>query len=113
MPPVEEARRIFSRLGYTVSGEGAELLAERKWRTVHVTALTADQVDARRVLADGGRASEREYQFRCFVTWKEVTGNLRERLRAIGPRYEWAIIGVDESGEYEVVREDAPAPVPN
>ena len=100
MPPVEEARAIFSRLGYTVSGDGAELQAERKWRTVHVTALAGeDSESAGRALADGGRA---ETDLRCFVTWREYTGELRERLESRGPPYEWAVIGVDDAEEYEV-----------
>ncbi len=100
MPPVEEARAIFSRLGYTVSGDGAELQAERKWRTVHVTALAGEDTEsAGRALADGGRE---ESELRCFVTWREYTGELRERLESRGPPYEWAVIGVDDEEEYEV-----------
>ena len=102
MPPVEEARAIFSRLGYAVSGDGVELQAERKWRTVHVTALAGEDThSAGRVLADGGRE---ETDLRCFVTWHEYTGELRDRLARRGPSYEWAVIGVDDADaeEYEV-----------
>lgn len=97
MPPVEEARSIFRRLGYTVSGRGTELVAERKWRTVHVTATTAD---AERALADGGQA---DHGLRCFVTWKEYAGELRYRLDGIDTPYEWAVIGVEDDTNYEVV----------
>ncbi|WP_101294857.1 DUF7116 family protein [Halegenticoccus soli] len=104
VPPVEEARDIFRRLGYAVSGEGTELRAERKWRTVHVTAMEGDGASATRVLADGGRSDEPS--LRCFVTWKEYAGDLHDRLRGTSPSYEWAIIGVDDGGEYEVVRQE-------
>jgi hypothetical protein len=102
MPPVEEARSVFRRLGYTVDGDGAELRAERKWRTVYVTALDADAATSPRELrADGGRT---DYRLRCFVTWKEAAGDLRDRLTRLDPGYEWAIIGVDSGGDdYEVV----------
>ncbi|MFB6194813.1 MAG: hypothetical protein ABEI80_01470 [Haloplanus sp.] len=102
MPPVEEARRIFRRLGYSVDGDGVDLRAERKWRTVHVTVLDADDASSRRELrADGGTA---EYRLRCFVTWMEAAGDLRDRLARFDPSYEWAVIGVDDGdGAYEVV----------
>jgi hypothetical protein len=107
MPPVEEAKSIFSRLGYTVSGHGPELRAERKWRTVHVTAMGADDsTGSRRALADGGR--EDDCELRCFVTWKEYTGELRDRLRGMNPSYEWAIIGVESEQEYEVLHQEEP-----
>jgi hypothetical protein len=112
MPPVEEAKTIFQRLGYTVSGEGTELRAERKWRTVYVTAVDGDAATSGlEVAADGGRPEER---LRCFVTWKESTAELREYLSRRRPGYEWAIIGVegsDDDPEYEVVRGEAD-PVP-
>jgi hypothetical protein len=102
MPPVEEARAVFRRLGYEVSGNGPELLAERKWRTVRVTVTS---VDGDRVLADGGTVDDAEYGFRCFVTWADRTGDLVERLRGAAPACEWAVIGVErDSDDHEVVR---------
>ncbi|WP_148414426.1 hypothetical protein [Haloferax sp. KTX1] len=104
MPPVQEARSIFGRLGYSVSGDGPDMLAERKWRTVHVTALSSrEATECRPVLADGG--TETPYRFRCFVTWDDHLSALRERLRGIDLPYEWAIIGVSNGGgnDYEVV----------
>jgi hypothetical protein len=104
MPPVEEARAIFRRLGYEVSGNGPELLAERKWRTVSVVATASD---SDRLLADGGTALEHDSQFQCFVTWADRTGDLVDRLRRSTPPAEWAVIGVErDSGadDYEVVR---------
>ncbi|KTG08546.1 hypothetical protein AUR64_17880 [Haloprofundus marisrubri] len=108
MPPVEAAKRIFTRLGYTVSGEGTELRAEHKWRTVHVTAV-ADDDTMRRVLADGGR--DNGTPLRCFVTWDEHADSLCQRLERTARTYEWAIISVadGETNDYRVIREDAQA----
>jgi hypothetical protein len=107
MPPVEEARSIFRRLGYEVSGNGPELLAERKWRTVRVTALSA-RSDG--ILADGGSRDE-EYPLQCFVTWAEQTGELAGRLRRSAPDFDWAVIGVERGGDdYEVVHDSGPIP---
>ena len=64
---IEEARTIFSNLGYEVTDDGEELRAERKWRTVHVT--TADPEQA----ATHG-------QLRCFVARVERAAEVRERL---------------------------------
>jgi hypothetical protein len=108
MPPAEEARSIFSRLGYDVSGDGQEFVAERKWRTVQVTVLGADSnLRGRRAVTDGGEA--REYPLRCFVTWKEAAGDLRGQLTAADPSYEWAVIGVDgdDRDDYDVVLPEA------
>jgi len=90
-PPIEQARTIFTDLGYSVCGDGTEFLAERKWRAVRVTALT----DAREAPDDG--------DLRCFVTWDEDAPDLRRELRGADLDYEWAVIGVRECGDYEVV----------
>jgi hypothetical protein len=68
-PPTDRARTIFSDLGYTVSGDGDEFRAERKWRVVRVTALT----DPETTPDDG--------ELRCFVTWNENASELRRRRR--------------------------------
>jgi hypothetical protein len=111
MPPAEEARSIFSRLGYTVSGDGPEFVAERKWRTVRVTALDPGSVDLRRrAMADGGSRpndARSGYGLRCFVTWKDATGELTQRLKRANPSFEWAVIGVDDGGEYTVFHPEA------
>ena len=102
MPPLEDARAIFRRLGYSVSGDGPEFVAERKWRTVRVTAVSdGDDLHSRRALADGGEPTP-EYRFRCFVAPKSATGDVRTRLERVDPTYEWAVIGVDDAGEYDV-----------
>jgi hypothetical protein len=89
--PSEEARSIFSELGYTVSGSGGELRAERKWRVVRVTA--ADEATE---LPESG-------ELRCFVAWMDTAHDLRGRLLNAKPDYDWAVIGVDSSEEYEVL----------
>jgi len=91
-PPTERAKTIFDDLGYTVSGDGEEFRAERKWRVVRVTAVT------------GSDETPDDGDLRCFVTWNEYASELRNRLRRNDPEYEWAIIGVRESGDYEVLR---------
>lgn len=109
MPPTEEAKEVFRRLGYAVSGEGTELRADRKWRTVRVTALCADDAAAPdRAMTDGG-SGEADDRLRCFVTWMECTQELFDYLDGLRPGYEWAVIGVDDSGEFEVVGRDAVA----
>lgn len=94
-PPIDQARTIFDDLGYTVSGDGEEFRAERKWRVVRVTAM-----------ADSDETPDHG-DLRCFVTWEEHASDLRRRLRRTDPEYEWAIIGVREGGDYEVL--DAPS----
>ena len=54
VPPVEEAARLFRRLGYTVDDGGREFDARRKWRTVRVTVLAPDEAEGASALADGG-----------------------------------------------------------
>jgi hypothetical protein len=112
MPPVsmplsEDARAIFSRLGYSISGDGSDFVAERKWRTVRVTALSdGEDLNGRRALADGGEPSD-TYRFRCFVAPKSETGDVQNRLASVDPAYEWAVIGVGDDGEYDVHLPDA------
>ncbi|MGM0590739.1 MAG: DUF7116 family protein [Halobacteriota archaeon] len=98
-PPVEEARTIFNRLGYSVSGDGPELRAQRKWRTVHITAMGTDADATTKTLEPG----ESKRELRCFVTWEDYSLPLREKLRRKRPGYDWAIIAVDDHGDYEVV----------
>jgi len=96
---IEEARTIFSNLGYEVTDDGEELRAERKWRTVHVT--TADPEQA----ATHG-------QLRCFVARAERAAEVRERLLAAEPEYDWAVVSVDDD-DYRVLHPGAdvlPAP---
>lgn len=91
-PPTKEARSIFNRLGYEVLDEGAEFRARRKWREVRVSAL-ADTED-----------TPRYGSLRCFVTWTENAARLSKQIRDSNPDYEWAVIAVDEGGDYEVAR---------
>ena len=96
IPPSKEARSVFERLGYAVSGDGPEFVAERKWRSVRVRTLCSD--DAR--WADQFRTEETEMQ--CLVTWMEYAEEVRDRLLERAPDGEWAIIGVDDDGNHVV-----------
>ncbi len=96
---VKEARRIFSDLGYDVTEDGDELRAERKWRTVHVT-------------TDDPEAAATHGNLRCFVARAGRAADVRERLLAVEPDYDWAVISVDED-DYRVLHPSAdvlPAP---
>jgi|AntDeeMetagen134_2_1112570.scaffolds.fasta_scaffold09418_3 hypothetical protein len=84
-----QAESIFDDLGYSVSQHDTELLAERKWRVVHVTFSYPEEVPA-------------EGEFRCFVTRSEEATSTSRRVAMADPDYEWAVIGVDDDGEYEV-----------
>lgn len=99
-PLVEEARAVFRGLGYELTAEGEELRAERKWRTVYVT--TADPAEAN----THGR-------LRCFVARAERAPEIQDRLLEIEPDYDWAVVSIDEEGEYRVFHPSAdvlPAP---
>lgn len=91
IPPVEQARSIFNELGYTLSGDGYEFRAEREWKVVHVTATAAEEA-----IPDSG-------SLRCFVTYRESAEALVRRLSEFKPDYEWAVISVDDSDDYDVV----------
>ncbi len=80
---IEEARDVFRDLGYEVTEEGEELRAERKWRTVYVTA--ADPTEAN----THGR-------LRCFVARAEKAADVRDQLLELEPDYDWAVIAIDE-----------------
>lgn len=85
-----QARSIFDDLGYTVSSDGDEITAERKWRRVHVTPM-AEPIE----VPSSGR-------YRCFVTREGNCRELERQLRRRQPNYDWAIMGIDETGDYEV-----------
>lgn len=87
----DEAQSIFDDLGYTVSQNGGEIRAERKWRVVQVTPMQ-DPDD----LPTTG-------ELRCFVTWADRTRELRRHLQEADPDYEWAIIGIRDGGDYSVI----------
>jgi hypothetical protein len=91
-PLDEQAQSIFADLGYTVTEHETEYLAERKWRAVHVTPVKEETEPP-----ESG-------EYRCFVTWREDVDSLEHRLERADPDYEWAIIGVEDDGEYEVSR---------
>ncbi|UPM42770.1 DUF7116 family protein [Halocatena salina] len=88
-PLLEEARSIFSDLGYTVSTAGTELRAERKWRVVYVTTSDPDDTPNRGDL-------------RCFVAPEDRAASLCEELLARAPDYEWAVMELADSGGYRI-----------
>ncbi len=80
---IEEARTVFRDLGYDVTDEGDELRAERKWRTVYVTAADPDEANTH------GR-------LRCFVARADRATIVRDQLLDLEPDYDWAVITIDE-----------------
>lgn len=96
----DEARSIFTDLGYDVTRDGDEFRAERKWRTVRVT-------------TEDPQSAPETGQLRCFVAWADAARALHGRLLSLKPDYDWAVIAVDEGDDYEVLHPDAdvlPAP---
>ncbi len=80
---IEKARTVFDDLGYEVTEEGEELRAERKWRTVYVTAADPEEANTH------GR-------LRCFVARADRASDVRDRLLELEPDYDWAVITIDE-----------------
>lgn len=102
MPPSEEARSVFKRLGYAIDGDGMEFIAERKWRRVLVTPVPDTDAESPAELLEA--EDTRDYpRLRCFVTWNGSAEKLKRYLRSTKPPYDWAIIGVDGEGDFEVV----------
>ncbi|MFB6223197.1 MAG: hypothetical protein ABEH86_05930 [Haloarcula sp.] len=95
----EQARSIFNDLGYTVSRTGTELQAERHWRVVIVSIL-----DPQDPLPDDG-------DMRCFVTRATDATQLGRRLDRRDVDYDWAVLGISEDGDYEVVRRSGDTPL--
>ena len=87
----EQAQSIFDELGYTVSRTGSELRAEYKWRVVQISVFDDDEVPP-----DSG-------SLRCFVTHAETVRSAAERLADFDINYDWAVIGIDDDGDYEVI----------
>ena len=101
--PVDAAAALFRRLGYTVESEGPEFVARRKWRTVEVTVLDAEESAARtHALADGGPPTEGP-DLRCYVAPRAVADRVHDRLSALDPACDWAVVGLDDPDGYEVV----------
>lgn len=104
--PVAEAAAAFRRLGYTVSDEGPEFRAHRKWRTVRVTVLDGDEATGTPpTLADGGRSDggqSDDADLCCYVTWRDHAAGLSERLDALAPDGDWVVVGVTGDGGHEV-----------
>ncbi|MFC7154428.1 hypothetical protein ACFQPA_03035 [Halomarina halobia] len=97
-PLLDEARTIFTDLGYTVTDLGSELRAERKWRIVYVTADDPDEVTE-------------DVDLRCFITNEDRASRLREELLARGPDYDWAVMSVGDDG-YDVLHPQSSQALP-
>jgi len=92
-PLRQQAQSIFRDLGYSVSRDGTDLRATRKWRVVRVTPMPEP------------REPPTAGELRCFVTWAESVSAVERRLLRADPDYEWALIGVGSEGDYEVARQ--------
>ncbi|MFC6835413.1 DUF7116 family protein [Halomarina ordinaria] len=99
-PLLEEAREIFTGLGYTVTDLGSELRAERKWRIVYVTTDDPSEVTE-------------DVDLRCFVASEDRASRLRERLLDRGPDYDWAVVSVAEDGAYDVLHPQSSQALPS
>ena len=89
----EQARSIFDDIGYTVSRTDDGLRAAHKWREVGVTVLT----DELTVPETG--------EMHCFVTRASNAERIGDRLERRDVPYDWAVIGVHEDGDYDVIRQ--------
>lgn len=91
-PPVEQARSIFADLGYEIAGDGTTFSATRAWKEIRVSAVAeTPETDA-------------STGYRCFVTWADQVDEVGMHLEEGDLAGEWALIGVDRDGEYEVAR---------
>jgi hypothetical protein len=88
----EQAQSIFDDIGYTVSRTDDGLRAARKWREVGVTVLDDDLT-----LPESG-------EMHCFVTQASRAPAVRNRLERMDVSYDWAVLGVREDGDYDVIR---------
>jgi hypothetical protein len=98
-PLLDEARSIFADLGYTVTDLGSELRAERKWRIVYITTDAPEDVSE-------------NVDLRCFVASEDRAPRLREELLDRAPDYDWAVMTVDDDGDYEVLHPEASQALP-
>ena len=88
---VERVTSIFDDLGYTVSGTGPRLRAERKWRVVTISLGQPDS------LPESG-------EFHCFVAQNGQARQIYRELAAVDPEYEWAVLHVPEEEDVEFLR---------
>lgn len=91
----EQARSIFADLGYSVERSGSELRAERKWRVVRVTCSEPEEIPT-------------AGDFRCFVTDADAATRTYRRVAMTEPDYEWAVVSVQDDGEYDVLEGSVP-----
>lgn len=89
----EQARSIFDDIGYTVSRTDDGLRAAHKWREIGVTVFDEDMT-----IPESG-------DMHCFVTRASKAPDLGDRLTRMDLSYDWAVIGVRECGDYDVIRQ--------
>ncbi|MFD1515048.1 DUF7116 family protein [Halomarina rubra] len=99
-PLIDEARAIFSGLGYEVEAVGNELRAERKWRIVYVT-------------TEGPGTVPDDVDLRCFVADTDRAPEVRDELLGLAPDYDWAVMSVGDDGDYEVLHPEASEGLPS
>ena len=97
----EEAETIFTDLGYTVTPQGSEIRAERKWRVVQVTPMAEPETP------EEPEEPPQSSELRCFVTFADAVPTLERKLTRECLEYEWAIIGIRDDNEY-IVRHCSP-----
>lgn len=98
-PLLDEARSIFTELGYSVTELGSELRAERKWRIVYITADAPDEVSE-------------DVDLRCFVAGANRADRLRDDLLERAPDYDWAVMSLDGDGDYEILHPQSSQALP-
>ena len=96
------AAELFRGLDYTVPEPGREFEARRKWRTVEVTVLGDEPTPPTPTLADGGRSTDGP-DLRCYVTPRSAARDLYDRLAAVDPACDWAVVALDDPNDYEVL----------
>lgn len=92
-PRADRVTSIFDDLGYTVSGNGPRLRAERKWRVVTISLGRPETIP------DDG-------EFHCFVATTGEASDVYREVAATDPDYEWAVMRMGED-DVEFLRPSA------
>lgn len=87
----ERVTSAFDDLGYTVSGTGSRLRAERKWRVVNISLGSPESIPS-------------SGDFHCFAAPPDEARELYRDVASADPEYEWAVMRVDEDGAVEFLR---------
>lgn len=87
----ERATSIFDDLGYTVSGTGSRLRAERKWRVVNISVGDPETIPS-------------SGEFHCFVAPEGKAIDVYRTVATADPDYEWAVMRVEGDSDVEFLR---------